>query len=288
MLPDRRERGSAAEIVGSSRIAVLVPCYNEEAAIGKVVADFRAALPEAAHLRLRQQFDRPHRRGRRAGRRRGAARAAPGQGQRGAAHVRRRRRRHLRAGRRRRDLRRAERARHDRASWWTSGSTWWCAVARRSRGGGLPAGPPRRQPAADRLRRPRVRPVLHRHAVGLPGVLAALREVVSGAVGRLRDRDRADRPRARARTAGRRGARRRIIRGRRARPPSSAPGATAIRILRTDRCGSIAPSGRCRSSPASASRSAIVVDRPRDPDLRDLSAGGHWCRGCRPRCCRPA
>lgn len=29
-------------------IAVLVPCYNEEAAIGKVVRDFRAALPEAS------------------------------------------------------------------------------------------------------------------------------------------------------------------------------------------------------------------------------------------------
>jgi glycosyltransferase involved in cell wall biosynthesis len=29
------------------RIAVLVPCYNEEAAIAKVVADFRAALPAA-------------------------------------------------------------------------------------------------------------------------------------------------------------------------------------------------------------------------------------------------
>src|SRR5271170_5909193 len=29
------------------KIAVLVPCYNEEAAIAKVVADFRAALPEA-------------------------------------------------------------------------------------------------------------------------------------------------------------------------------------------------------------------------------------------------
>jgi hypothetical protein len=29
------------------KIAVLVPCYNEEAAIGKVVADFRAALPGA-------------------------------------------------------------------------------------------------------------------------------------------------------------------------------------------------------------------------------------------------
>jgi glycosyltransferase involved in cell wall biosynthesis len=39
---------TAAEIVGRSRIAVLVPCYNEGAAIGKVVADFRAALPDAA------------------------------------------------------------------------------------------------------------------------------------------------------------------------------------------------------------------------------------------------
>ena len=31
-----------------ARIAVLVPCYNEEAAIAKVVADFRRALPAAA------------------------------------------------------------------------------------------------------------------------------------------------------------------------------------------------------------------------------------------------
>lgn len=30
-----------------TEIAVLVPCYNEEAAIAKVVADFRAALPQA-------------------------------------------------------------------------------------------------------------------------------------------------------------------------------------------------------------------------------------------------
>ena len=29
------------------RIAVLVPCFNEEAAISKVVKDFRAALPAA-------------------------------------------------------------------------------------------------------------------------------------------------------------------------------------------------------------------------------------------------
>ncbi len=28
-------------------IAVLVPCYNEEKSIAKVVADFRAALPSA-------------------------------------------------------------------------------------------------------------------------------------------------------------------------------------------------------------------------------------------------
>jgi glycosyltransferase involved in cell wall biosynthesis len=33
---------------GPYRIAVLVPCYNEEAAIATVVADFRAALPDAA------------------------------------------------------------------------------------------------------------------------------------------------------------------------------------------------------------------------------------------------
>ena len=32
---------------GGRRIAVLVPCYNEEVAIAQVVADFRAALPEA-------------------------------------------------------------------------------------------------------------------------------------------------------------------------------------------------------------------------------------------------
>src|SRR5579863_2773021 len=43
-----------AEHMGTSRndasgldVAVLVPCYNEERAIAKVVADFRAALPTA-------------------------------------------------------------------------------------------------------------------------------------------------------------------------------------------------------------------------------------------------
>jgi glycosyltransferase involved in cell wall biosynthesis len=35
------------ELKNQMRVAVLVPCYNEEAAIAKVVADFSAALPEA-------------------------------------------------------------------------------------------------------------------------------------------------------------------------------------------------------------------------------------------------
>ena len=38
----------AAEIVGHARVARPAPCYNSEAAIGKLVADVRAALPRAA------------------------------------------------------------------------------------------------------------------------------------------------------------------------------------------------------------------------------------------------
>ena len=41
------EQPDAADL-GRLRIAVLVPCYNEEVAIAKVVADFRAVLPDAA------------------------------------------------------------------------------------------------------------------------------------------------------------------------------------------------------------------------------------------------
>src|SRR5258708_10187159 len=33
--------------IASTRIAVLVPCFNEEAAVATVVADFRKALPSA-------------------------------------------------------------------------------------------------------------------------------------------------------------------------------------------------------------------------------------------------
>lgn len=43
---DRAPRDRAAA-EGPPRIAVLAPCYNEEAAIGKVVADFRRVMPSA-------------------------------------------------------------------------------------------------------------------------------------------------------------------------------------------------------------------------------------------------
>ena len=48
MLSGAEGSDATAEIAGTGRVAVLIPCYNEEAAIGKVVADFRAALPDAA------------------------------------------------------------------------------------------------------------------------------------------------------------------------------------------------------------------------------------------------
>jgi glycosyltransferase involved in cell wall biosynthesis len=45
-----RTTGTASNETGARgrhKVAVLIPCYNEEAAIGKVVADFKAALPNA-------------------------------------------------------------------------------------------------------------------------------------------------------------------------------------------------------------------------------------------------
>jgi glycosyltransferase involved in cell wall biosynthesis len=42
-VPDRTPRGSFA----APRIAVIVPCYNEELAVGSVVQDFRAVMPTA-------------------------------------------------------------------------------------------------------------------------------------------------------------------------------------------------------------------------------------------------
>jgi glycosyltransferase involved in cell wall biosynthesis len=42
------ERPDASVTAAPYQVAVLVPCFNEERAIAKVVADFRAALPDAA------------------------------------------------------------------------------------------------------------------------------------------------------------------------------------------------------------------------------------------------
>ncbi len=38
----------AVQHTGALKVAVLLPCYNEEAAIAQTVAGFRAALPDAA------------------------------------------------------------------------------------------------------------------------------------------------------------------------------------------------------------------------------------------------
>ena len=100
--PGRAARRKAQQT--RQRVAVLVPCFNEEAAIAQVVDDFRAALPQATvYVYDNNSTDRTAEVARAAGavvRRE----TPPGQGQCGAADVRRRRRRHLRAGRRRRHL----------------------------------------------------------------------------------------------------------------------------------------------------------------------------------------
>ena len=187
------------------RLAVLVPCFNEEAAIAKVVADFRAALPEAAIYVYDNNSDRPHRRGRPRRRRRGAARAASGQGQRGAAHVRRRRCRHLRSGRRRRDLSTRPACARMIARLIEERLDMVVAARVEQERGGLSSGSSNRQPAAHGLLRLGLRRDLHRYSLRLSRVLAPVREVISGPVARIRDRDRAFRSRARARAGGGRG-----------------------------------------------------------------------------------
>ena len=47
MLRTTGATSNEANVLGRYTVAILVPCYNEEAAIGKVVADFRVELPEA-------------------------------------------------------------------------------------------------------------------------------------------------------------------------------------------------------------------------------------------------
>src|SRR6195256_4427087 len=100
------------------RIAVLVPCFNEEAAVATVVADFRKALPAAEiFVYDNNSTDRTIAVAREAGAPgRGASeqRAPAGQGPCGAGDVRRYRCRHLPTGRWRCHLRRRQRAAHNR------------------------------------------------------------------------------------------------------------------------------------------------------------------------------
>ena len=98
---------------------------------------------------------------------------------------------------------------------------------------------------------------LHRHPVRLSRVLAPVREVVSGAVAGVRDRDRAC-PFTRSSSICRWArSRRPIMRGRKDRRRSSAPGATACASCPPS-SGSTARSGRWRSSPRIGIALAIV------------------------------
>ena len=135
---------------------MLVPCYNEEAAIGKVVADFRAALPDAAiYVYDNNSTDRTVEVAAAAG---AVVRREQHQGK---GHVVRRMFTDVDAdiyvlvdGDATYDAPSApamiEHAGARPARHGVRGP-------RRSRGGGLPARPSRRQSAADRLRRARVR-----------------------------------------------------------------------------------------------------------------------------------
>ena len=186
-------------------VAVLVPCYNEERAIAKVVGRFPRRAARGDDLRLRQQFDRRHGRGRA----QQAGAVVRRETHQGKGHVVRRMFNDIEAdiyvlvdGDATYD---APSAPAMIAKLVDERLDMVVATPHRSRRGGLSPRPSRRQPAADRLCRPHFRPRLHRYPVRLSGVLAALRQIVSDSFRRLRDRDRIDRARARARIAGGRG-----------------------------------------------------------------------------------
>ena len=147
---------------------------------GRRFSQGAAAAPSSSTTTIRG----PHRRGRARGRRRGAQRTPPGQGACGAADVRRCRCRRLCAGRWRCDLRRAERPAHDRQAGQRS-PRHGGGLSRRPIGRRLPARPPHRQLDADDLPLLGVRRGVQGHPVRLPRVLAPLRQILSGAVGRF-------------------------------------------------------------------------------------------------------
>ena len=152
--------------------------------------------------------------------------------------------------------------------------------------GGLSARPRARQPAVHRPARQPVRPQLQRHLLGLPGLLAPLRQELPGAVARLRDRDRDQRPRARARHAGRRG------RDRLRRPPRRL-GFQALHLSRRLADPEDDPPPLPDRAAGPVLRQLRLVpgrarDRPRRPARHHLSSRPAWSRASRPRSSSPA
>ena len=129
----------------------------------------------------------------------------------------------------------------------------------------------RRQRTPHRLRGPHVRARLHRHPFRLSGILATLREIVPDPLRRFRNRDGADRPRARARIAGRRDGNALFLAAERIgfeavdlerRLPHSLDGLQAL------------PRGAAAVAVRGVRhRSRQYIDRPRHPDLHHLRAG---------------
>ena len=161
-----------------------MPCYNEEHAIAKVVADFRAALPDAAiYVYDNNSTD-------------GTVEAARGAGAvvrretyQGKGHVVRRMFNDVEAdiyvlvdGDATYD---APSAPAMIAMLIDERLDMVVAARIDQRRSGLSARPSRRQPAPHRLCRPYFRPLLHRYPVRLSGVLAPLRQIVSDSLRRL-------------------------------------------------------------------------------------------------------
>ena len=87
-LVEAQSARSGADQEEEFRIAILIPCFNEELTIGGVVEAFRRQLSQAAiYVNDNNSTDRTGR-GCIRGRGNLPPRAKPGQGQRGAAHVR--------------------------------------------------------------------------------------------------------------------------------------------------------------------------------------------------------
>ena len=167
----------------SLRIAVLLPCYNEEAAIAETVAGFRAALPAATiYVYDNNSRDRTVEIARAAGA------IVRTERQQGKGHVVRRMFADVDAdiyvmadG----DLTYDPKAAPEMVAMLLDEQLDMVVGTRQHEvGRRLSRRPCPRQPAVHRAAGAPVRPQLHRHLLRLPGLLAALRQELPGAVGR--------------------------------------------------------------------------------------------------------